>query len=112
MGPPRAALIAAQLHRHLVQGTPAFRRGRGLRLAVGWRRLGRWGSLAVGGGQGLLHGLQVGLGASGRWCLLRLGGVARCGPLGGAFFAGFDDVLQGGEGGRDAALQFGVVNAA
>src|SRR5687767_5853992 len=44
VGPPRAALIAAQLHRHLVQGTPAFRRRRGLRLAVG-------------SGQGLLDGL-------------------------------------------------------
>ena len=76
--------------------------------------MGRWGGRAVGcRGQGLLHGLleqglQVGLGNSGRWCLLRLGGFAR----GGALFAGFDDFLQGGEGGRDAALQFGVVNAA
>jgi len=57
---------------------------------------------------GLLHeGLQVGLGDSGRWHLLRLGSLrrfARCDTLRGAFFTGFDDFLQGGEGGRDAAL--------
>ena len=102
-----------------MQGTPAFWRRRRRRLAIPWRCLGRWGGLAVGSGQGRLHGLleqglQVGLGNSGRWRLLRLGGLrfARCGTLRGALFAGFDDFLQGGEGGGDAALQFVIVNAA
>jgi len=39
-----------------------------------------------------------------------LRGFARGGPLGGALFAGFDHFLQGGQGGGDAALQFGIVH--
>jgi hypothetical protein len=112
------------LHAHVVEGAEAggLVAGLRLRLALGGagRRWGRRaGRRAVGGGQGLLHGLleqrlQVGLGDSGRWRLLRLGGVrfARCGTLRGTLFASFDDLLQGGEGSRDAALQFGIVNAA
>ena len=118
MGPPRAALVLAQLHRHLVQGTPAFRRGRRRRLPVGWRRWGWRAVCGAGGREDLLHGLleqgrQVGGGTRGRW--LRLGGLRRGAfrhPLRGAFFAGFDNVLQGGQGGRHALLQFGVVNSA
>ena len=112
--------MRAQLHGHVVQGANG-------RAAVGGRRVGarrRWGwravRLAVEGalrGQRLLHGLleqclQVG---GGLLRLLGLGGLGRGAfrhPLGGAFFAGFDDVLQGGEGGRHAALQFGGVNPA
>jgi hypothetical protein len=37
---------------------------------------------------------------------------ARRHTLRGALFAGFDDVLQGGEGGRDAALGAGAGSAA
>ena len=108
------------LHGHGVEGAEPGGLVADLRLGLalaGARR--RWGRRGVrladrGSRQGLLHGLLVGLGNSGRWRLLRLGSLrfARGGPLRGALFAGFDDLLQGGEGGGDAALQFGVVNAA
>jgi len=99
---PRVARlgILVRIHGHLVEGAEAR-----LLVVFGGLRWGRAGVPVGLHGQRLLYGLleqrlQVGVGASGRWRVLRLGRwrFARGDPLRGASFAGFDDFLQGGGG--------------